>query len=152
MTRFSGIHEYQMDHKSRVSIPSAAKEAATTVGLFLYDRGENHLSYLLPGDFVQEGLERYTEQLQERASNPFNGDFSLDDVLKAADAQLNLCKLKCDPNGRVIMNELQRKGKGRQKVTMVGVGNYFMLFWGSTVEFKEYIHHKVHPVLNLAQS
>ncbi len=149
--RFSGIYEHQMDEKGRVSIPVEVRRSLGDESLFFYDRRDDRLGYFLPGDVVKEGLERSAQRLQERPTNPLNGDFCLDDVLKAADAQLNLCRLTWDKNGRAVIPEQQRKGNGRQKVSIAGVGNYLVFFWGSNAEFQDYIHLKVHLPLDPSQ-
>src|SRR3989338_5894781 len=116
MTQFGGIYEHKIGDKYRISIPSGIRARTSKVSLFLYDRGESHLLYLLPDDF-EGGLEQYTQHLQEQAPNPLNGDFDLETMLRAVDVRINIQELKLDRLGRTMIRTLKEKGvKPGQKI------------------------------------
>ncbi|MEK6901280.1 MAG: hypothetical protein AABX37_02985 [Nanoarchaeota archaeon] len=152
MGLFKGIYEHTVGDKYRLSIPSDARTQTSTVGLFLYDGGEPSLLYLLPGDF-EGGLEQYTQRLLEQSPSPLNGDFNLETMLKVVDAQVNIKKLEWDENGRTVISTLRETGiKPGQKVCIVGVGKYLLLFLGDKSQLKDYLKEKTHPTLDPTQS
>ena len=128
---YLGGFERQIDEKNRLALPSRVREGLGSDGLYLQDRGDQEVLYVLPGEMV----DGYTKSVPSPVSN----NFELGDLCNQITAQGSITELKFDKQGRTILDFAGRELPEDRTVYVHGLAQYLVIYVGNREQFQEFV-------------